>query len=67
VQQLIAPPRLRRRKAGYDPVVFASKIEMDFETLAAIEFGFAPFDVVRLNLNRIASGLGLQPAALKRI
>jgi len=59
--------RFRRRKVGYDPLTFASKIGIDFEFLAAIEFGFAPLEVVRLNLNRIASGLGLQPAALMGI
>jgi hypothetical protein len=55
----------RRQKAGYTAWDFAQKISLDFETLWAVECGFASLEAVRLNINRIASGLNIPPAALR--
>ena len=59
--------RYRRKRSGYTTLAFAAKTGLNLDTLLAVEFGFAPVEVVRLNLGRIASGLDLQPAALKKI
>lgn len=57
--------RMRRKKARIDPVNFAVKIDLDLETLVAIEYGFASFEIVCLHLNRIANGLNIPSSVLK--
>lgn len=56
----------RRQKAGYSAWNFAQKIGVDFETLWAVEHGFASLEAVRLQINQIAAGLNIPPAALKK-
>ena len=57
--------RLKRNSVGYRPLDFASKIGLDIETLAAIEFGLASLTEIDVNLPRIADGLGISSIALR--
>ena len=59
--------RLRRKQAGYTPAQLAIKIGIKLETLAAIEFGFAPPKLVKMHLPSIANGLGISPQALGKL
>ena len=51
--------RRRRRQAGYDPWEFAAMIDIEFEMLAALEFGVASLEDIENNIPKIADGLQL--------
>lgn len=55
---------MRRKQAGYSAIAFAALINIDIETLAAIEFGYATIEEVNIYLKRITTGLGIREESL---
>jgi hypothetical protein len=51
--------RCRRRQAGFAAWEFAARIDIEFDLMAALEFGFASFEDVENNIPKIANGLEL--------
>jgi len=56
---------LKRKMAGFSATQFAIKTGLRVETITAIEMGYAGLDVISMNLNSIASGLGITENVLQ--
>lgn len=56
---------LKRRMAGFSAMQFALKTGLRVETITAIEMGYADLDVIGMNLNSIADGLGIAENVLQ--
>lgn len=58
--------RRRRGQAGYTPWEFAARIGVEFDMMAALEFGHASFVDVKNHIPNIAKGLELPESVFWR-